>query len=105
VAGSGARVLLPVVTLGFGAALTHLLRDDVAEDVPEVVSILALNDEPEAVAPTVPDAVATPPVPEVDQAVARRARRRLVSPASRAERKYAGPPRRGQAAEPLGRDG
>ena len=29
---------LPVVTLGFGAALAHLLRDGVAEDVPGVVS-------------------------------------------------------------------
>ena len=43
---------LPVVTLGFGGSLAHMLR--VPDDVPEAVSILA----PEAVAPDTPDAVA-----------------------------------------------
>ena len=35
---------LPVVTLGFGAALTHLLHGTAADDVPEAVSIPALDE-------------------------------------------------------------
>lgn len=81
---------LPVVTLGFGAALTHLLRDDVAEDVPEVVSIPALDEAARTVAAVAADAV-PPPVPEnVTEPVARHARRRPVNGhARKAERKYA----------------
>ena len=81
---------LPVVTLGFGAALTHLLRDTAAEDVPGVVSIPALNDDAETVTPAVTDA-APAPVPEIaTETVAGRARRRPVNAhARKAERKYA----------------
>jgi hypothetical protein len=80
---------LPVVTLGFGAALTHLLRDDVAEDVPEAVSIPALDDDAGTVAAVTADAVPTPVPDAVAEAVARRARRRPVDHAQKAERKYA----------------
>ena len=77
---------LPVVTLGFGAALTHLLHDTVADDVPEPVSTPALDEAAGAVAAGTPDAVRTP-VPET---VARRARRRPGNAhARKAERKYA----------------
>ena len=81
---------LPVVTLGFGAALTHLLRDTVADDVPEAVSIPALDDVAETVAAVTADAVPTP-VPEVGpRQWRRRARRRPVNAhARKAERKYA----------------
>ena len=53
---------LPVMTLGFGAALTHLLRsaDDVAEDVPDALSIPALDDDAGTVAVVTADAVPTP---------------------------------------------
>ncbi len=81
---------LPVVTLGFGAALTHLLRDDGAEDVPEVVSIPALDDDAGTVAAGPADAVPTPVPDDVAGTVARRARRRPVNGhAKKAERKYA----------------
>ena len=55
---------LPVVMLGFGAALTHLLRDTVADDAPEAVTMPALDDTVRAVAQAAPeltsDAVPTP---------------------------------------------
>ncbi len=55
---------LPVVTLGFGAALTHLLRDTAADDAPEAVTMPALDDTVRAVAQAAPevesDAVPTP---------------------------------------------
>ncbi len=54
---------LPVVTLGFGAALTHLLRDDVAEDVPEAVSIPALDDDAGTVADALVAMPGTAPIP------------------------------------------
>ena len=74
------------MTLGFGAALTHLLHDTVAEDVPEPVSIPGLDDDAGTVAVGTPDAVRTP-VPET---VARRARRRPGNVYTRkAERRYA----------------
>ena len=81
---------LPVITLGFGAALTHLLHGTVAEDVPEPVSIPALDEAAETVAAVTADAVPIP-VPEVvTETVARRARRRAVNThARKAERKYA----------------
>ena len=81
---------LPVITLGFGAALTHLLRGTVANDVPDAVPIPALDDAAETVAAVTVDAVPTP-VPEVvAETVARRARRRPVNGhARKAERKYA----------------
>ncbi len=79
---------LPVVTLGFGAALTHLLR--AADDAPEVVPIPALDDDARTVTPAVPEAVPTPPVPDARGAVARRARRQPGNGhARKAERKYA----------------
>ena len=81
---------LPVVVLGFGAALTHLLRDAAADDVPEVVTVPALDDDPETVAPTVPDAVPTPVPEAVAGTVAPgRARRRPVDHTRKAERRYA----------------
>jgi len=81
---------LPVVTLGFGAALTHLLRDIAAEDVPEPVSIPVLDDDAETVTPTVPEAVPTPTPEVAAETVARRARRRPGNAhARKAERKYA----------------
>jgi hypothetical protein len=77
---------LPVVTLGFGAALTHLLHDDVAEAVPAP----ALDDLAETVAAVTADAVPTPVPEAVTETVARRARRRAVNAhARKAERKYA----------------
>ena len=77
---------LPVVTLGFGAALTHLLRDDVAEDVP----VSALDDSAGTVAQAVPGPVSTAVPGAVAGTVARRARRRPASGhARKAERKYA----------------
>jgi hypothetical protein len=80
---------LPVVMLGFGAALTHLLRDGVAHDVPEVVPAPVLYDVARTVSPAVSDAVPIP-VPEVTtEAVARHARRRPVDHARKAERSYA----------------
>ncbi len=80
---------LPVVTLGFGSGLAHLLRDAAADDVPDGVPIPALDEAAGTVAPGVSDAVPTP-VPEVAAgAVARRARRRPVDHARKAERKYA----------------
>jgi hypothetical protein len=89
VASRLARVL-PVVTLGFGAALTHPLRDDVAEDVPEVVPAPALHDDAGTVAAVTADAVPTPVPDAVAGTVARRARRRPVNGhAKKAERKYA----------------
>ncbi len=78
---------LPVVTLGLGAALTHLLR--AADDAPEIVTIPALDHDTRTVTPAVPEAVPTPPVPDARGAVARRARRRPVDHARKAERKYA----------------
>ncbi len=51
---------LPVVTLGFGAALTHLLHGTAAEDVPGPVPIPALDDDAETVASVTADAVPTP---------------------------------------------
>jgi hypothetical protein len=54
---------LPVVTLGFGAALTHLLRDDVAQDVPEAVSIPALDDDAGTVADALVAMPGTAPIP------------------------------------------
>jgi hypothetical protein len=81
---------LPVVTLGFGAALTHLLRDTVTDDVPEAVSIPALDDDAGTVSPDTTDAVPTPVPEAVAGTVARRARRRAVNAhARKAERKYA----------------
>ena len=78
---------LPVVTLGFGAALTHLLH--AADEVPEVVHASTLDDDAETVTPGVLDAVLTP-VPEVAAGtVARRARRRPLDHARKAERRYA----------------
>jgi hypothetical protein len=81
---------LPVVTLGFGAALTHLLHGTVADDVPEPVS----PPMPKAAAETVAimaDAVPTPPTSEVPKTVARRASRRPVDAhARKAERVFAG---------------
>ena len=75
---------LPVVTLGFGAALTHLLR--AADDVPDDVPIPALDDDAGTVAAVTADAAPTP----VAETVARRARRRPVNGhARKAERKYA----------------
>jgi hypothetical protein len=81
---------LPVVTLGFGAALTHLLHGTVAEDVPDAVPIPVLDAAAGTVAAVTADAVPTP-VPEVvAETVARRARRRPVNGhARKAERKYA----------------
>jgi hypothetical protein len=81
---------LPVVTLGFGAALTHLLRGTAADDVPDAVSLPALDNDAGTVAATTADAVSGP-VPEVAaETVARRARRRPVNGhARKAERKYA----------------
>ena len=79
---------LPVVTLGFGAALTHLLH--AADDVPEPVSLPM----PKAAAETVAimaDAVPAPPTSEVPKTVARRAPRRPVDAhARKAERVFAG---------------
>ena len=82
---------LPVVTLGFGAGLTHLLHGTAADDVPEPVSIPVLDDDAETVTPTVPEAVPTPTPEVVAETVARRARRQPVNAQARkAERKYAG---------------
>jgi hypothetical protein len=81
---------LPVATLGFGAALTHLLHGTVAEDVPDAVPTPVLDDAAGTVAAVTADAVPTP-VPEVvAETVAQRARRRPVNGhARKAERKYA----------------
>ena len=80
---------MPVVTLGFGAALTHLLRD-APPDVPAGVTVPALDDDAETVASIVPDAVPTSvPVGVAETVAPGRARRRPVSHAKRAERKYA----------------
>ena len=81
---------LPVVTLGFGAALTHLLRDTAADDVPDGVSIPALDEAAGTVAAVTANAVPIP-VPEgAAGTVARRARRRPGNAhARKAERKYA----------------
>jgi hypothetical protein len=80
---------LPVVTLGFGAALTHLLHGTVADDVPDGVPIPALDGDTETVTPTVPEVVPNP-MPEVAvETVARRARRRPGNHTKRAERRYA----------------
>jgi hypothetical protein len=80
---------LPVATLGFGAALTHLLRADVAEDAPEAVSIPVLDDDAGTVAAVTADGVPAP-APEVAAGtLARRARRRPVDHARKAERRYA----------------
>ena len=76
---------LPVVALGFGAALTHLLRDTVLEPV----SIPALDDDGETVTSTVPEAVPTPVSEVAAETVTQRARRRPVDHARRAERRYA----------------
>jgi hypothetical protein len=79
---------LPVVTLGFGAALTHLLH--AADDVPGRVSIPVIDEAAGTVVPTVPDVVpTTPDAPEVERTVARRARRRAADHTRKAERKYA----------------
>jgi hypothetical protein len=82
---------LPVVTLGFGAALTHLLHDTAADDVPEAVSIPVPEAADGTVTPAVTAAVpAIPDAPEVGRTVARRARRRPVDAhARKAERRYA----------------
>jgi hypothetical protein len=80
---------LPVVTLGFGAALTHLLHGTAADDVPDGVPIPALDEAAGTVAAVTADAVLTP-VPEVAAGtVARRARRRAADHTRKAERKYA----------------
>ena len=79
---------LPVVTLGFGAALTHLLH--AADDVPGHVSIPVIDDDTRTVTLAVPDVVPTnPDAPEVERTVARRARRRAADHTRKAERKYA----------------
>ena len=79
---------LPVVTLGFGTALTHLLR--AADDVPEDAT---LDDTAQTVAQAVPGPVADDvpsAVPEVGQTVpSARVRRRAVDPTRKAERRYA----------------
>ncbi len=85
---------LPVVTLGFGAALTHLLRDSAAEDVPDDVpvgaTVRALDEAAETVAAVTADAVPIPVPEAVTDTVARRARRRPGNAhARKAERKYA----------------
>ena len=87
---------LPVVTLGFGAALTHLLHGTVTDDVPEAVPIPVTDDAAGAVAPATSgpvaddasDAAGTPPVPEAGRTVARRHTRRH-TPEQRAERAFA----------------
>lgn len=77
---------LPVVTLGFGVALAHVLRDAAAADVPDGVSIPVLDDDAETVAAVTSDAVAVP-VPEVTaETLTRRARRRPVDHTRKAER-------------------
>jgi hypothetical protein len=58
-------------------------------DVAEVVPISAFGNAAETVTPAVPGAVLTPPVPEVGQTVARRARHRPVDHGRKAERRYA----------------
>jgi hypothetical protein len=84
---------LPVVTLGFGAALTHLLRDAVLDGVPTP----ALDDDAGTVAQPVPDPVSTTVPEAVAGTVARRARRRPVNGhARKAERKYAADLARGR---------
>ena len=96
---------LPVVTLGFGAALTHLLHaagtvadvpDDMAEDVPGPVSVPMLDEAagtvavtPGPVADAVVDAVPTPQARATARTVAR-GRTRRHSPEQRAERAFAG---------------
>jgi hypothetical protein len=87
---------LPVVTLGFGAALTHLLRETVADDVPEVVTMPVLDEVAETVPAVTPDAVPVPVPETVAETVARRARRRADNHTKRAERKYAGHLAQGQ---------
>jgi hypothetical protein len=80
---------LPVVTLGFGTALTHLLPGSVAGVVSEAVAAPALDDDAGTVAAV---ATGTVPVPVRESAagtVARRAQRRPVDHARKAERKYA----------------
>ena len=81
---------LPVVTLGFGGALAHLLHDTVADDVPDAVSIPVLDDDAETVAAVMPEVVPAP-VPEVaaKTVTSGRSRRRPVDHARKAERRYA----------------
>lgn len=43
-----------MATLGFGAALTNLLRDTAANDVPNSASISEYDDDAEIVTPAVP---------------------------------------------------
>jgi len=59
---------LPVVTLGFGTALTHLLRDDVAEDMPDGVSIPALDEATGTVADAPVAVPRTAPIPALTEA-------------------------------------
>jgi hypothetical protein len=82
---------LLVVTLGFGAALTHLLR--AADGVLARVSIPVIDEAAGTVAPTVPDvAPTTPDAPEVERTVARRARRRPVRrPRTEPQSSHGGP--------------
>jgi hypothetical protein len=80
---------LPVAALGFGAALTHLLRDAAADDVLDAVPIPALDDAAGRVAAVTADAVPTPVSEVVAETVARRARRGPVDHARKAERRYA----------------
>ena len=79
---------LPVITLGFGGALTHLLRAD--DNVPDDVPIPAPEAVAEAVAADTPDAVPTVPEIAAKTVTPGRARRRPVNGhARKAERKYA----------------
>jgi hypothetical protein len=86
---------LPVVTLGFGAALAHLLHDTVANDVPEAiadeaVSIPVLDDDAETLPAGTPDGVSIPAAPEAGRAVSPgRARHRAADATRKAERRYA----------------
>lgn len=81
---------LPVATLGLAAALTHLLRDSSADDVPDAVPCPVLDEAAETVAPVVSEAVSIPVPETVAGTVARRGRRRPVNGhAKKAERKYA----------------
>ena len=78
---------LPVVTLGFGAALTHLLR--AADDVAEAVPIPVTDDAAGTVTPGVTNAVPTTVSEVAAGTVTRRARRRPLDRTRRAERRYA----------------
>jgi hypothetical protein len=81
---------LPVITLGFGAALTHLLHDTAADDVSDAAPIPLPETVAETVAPAVPEAVPTLVSEVAPETVARRARRRPGNAhARKAERKYA----------------